>query len=230
MAFQDRYAAAVNSSNLKSADDKGAEGSRQPCQRCGTTERLKNHDCRECARRRSADYGQRNAEKISAQRAEYRAKNRERLKLEKAEWYRANAENHKAVSAASRLRNPEKYAALSRAWANRNRDKVRRSKEKWAEKNPEHQKIRVHNYRARKRAAGGALSPKLVAKLFALQHGKCPCCRRPLGKDFHLDHKMPLALGGRNTDDNMQLLRAKCNMEKNAKHPVDFMQSRGFLL
>jgi hypothetical protein len=27
MAFQDRYAAAVNSSNLKSADDKGAEGS-----------------------------------------------------------------------------------------------------------------------------------------------------------------------------------------------------------
>ena len=38
------------------------------------------------------------------------------------------------------------------------------------------------------------------------------------------------ALGGLNADSNMQLLRAECNLQKSAKHPVDFMQSRGFLL
>ncbi len=27
-----------------------------------------------------------------------------------------------------------------------------------------------------------------------------------------------------------KLLRSKCNHEKHAKHPVDFMQERGFLL
>jgi len=28
----------------------------------------------------------------------------------------------------------------------------------------------------------------------------------------------------------MQLLNAICNLQKHAKHPVDFMQERGFLL
>lgn len=41
---------------------------------------------------------------------------------------------------------------------------------------------------------------------------------------------IPLWMGGANTDENMQLLRAVCNMQKSAKHPIDFMQSRGFLL
>jgi 5-methylcytosine-specific restriction endonuclease McrA len=52
----------------------------------------------------------------------------------------------------------------------------------------------------------------------------------PLGDNYHIDHIMPLALGGSNTDDNIQLLRQRCNNQKCAKHPVDFMQSRGFLL
>ena len=54
--------------------------------------------------------------------------------------------------------------------------------------------------------------------------------KKPLGNDYHLDHINPLALGGSKTDEKIQLLRATCNLQKNAKHPVDFMQSRGFLL
>lgn len=61
-------------------------------------------------------------------------------------------------------------------------------------------------------------------------NGKCPCCKQPLGDEFHLDHVIPLALGGPNTDDNMQLLRKTCNLQKSAKHPVQYMQERGFLL
>lgn len=41
---------------------------------------------------------------------------------------------------------------------------------------------------------------------------------------------MPLALGGANEDWNIQLLRQRCNNQKKAKHPVDFMQSKGYLL
>lgn len=36
--------------------------------------------------------------------------------------------------------------------------------------------------------------------------------------------------GGTNTDDNIQLLNAKCNVSKGAKHPIEFMQKQGFLL
>jgi 5-methylcytosine-specific restriction endonuclease McrA len=79
-------------------------------------------------------------------------------------------------------------------------------------------------------ASGGKLSPDLAERLYELQGGKCACCGKPLGEKYHLDHIMPLALGGANTDDNMQLLTARCNIQKSAKHPIDFMQERGFLL
>lgn len=65
------------------------------------------------------------------------------------------------------------------------------------------------------------------------KNGKCKACSKAshsVGDNYHLDHIMPLALGGPNTDDNIQLLRQRCNNQKSKKHPVDFMQSRGNLL
>lgn len=93
-------------------------------------------------------------------------------------------------------------------------------------------KYRVYqeNRRAREAAAGGQFSLDIIPKLFAIQKGVCPCCRQPLGDNYHLDHIIPIALGGASTDDNAQLLRKSCNHQKHSRHPVDFMQSRGFLL
>ncbi len=90
--------------------------------------------------------------------------------------------------------------------------------------------ILSHNRRAKISLIGGKLSSGLSKKLFKLQKGKCACCKEPLGNNFHMDHIMPLALGGANEDWNIQLLRQTCNNQKRAKHPIDFMQKRGFLL
>lgn len=111
-----------------------------------------------------------------------------------------------------------------------NRAKVRASSAKSKAANPEARRIQDHTRRARKRGAGGKLSKGLAARLFAMQRGKCACCGKPLGKNYHLDHVMPLKLGGTNTDNNIQLLLSMCNQHKHAKHPVDFMQAKGFLL
>ena len=104
----------------------------------------------------------------------------------------------------------------------------------WQKENVIHmrpfKRINEHNRRAKKRDDGGKLSVGLTEKLFKLQGGKCACCRKSLGKDYHLDHIMPIALGGVNEDWNMQLLTQFCNLQKHAAHPVDFMQSRGLLL
>ncbi len=156
-----------------------------------------------------------NREKAKKTAAAYRLANREIVKENLRAYYLANSEKAKENRAAHYLANKEKAAAYRSAYQKANPEKV---------------KILNHKRRALKRQSGGALSIALTEKLFKLQKGKCPCCRLPLGKDFHLDHILPLALGGSNTDDNIQLLRAKCNMQKSAKHPVDFMQSRGFLL
>lgn len=72
----------------------------------------------------------------------------------------------------------------------------------------------------------GKLSKDIRKKLYDAQKGKCPCCGRDLGKSPHLDHIMPLALGGTNVDENMQLLRAACNMQKSKSHPDVFIERR----
>jgi 5-methylcytosine-specific restriction endonuclease McrA len=100
----------------------------------------------------------------------------------------------------------------------------------WAKKYPDKRNANQQNRRARKIGAGGKLSPGLAQRLLVLQKGRCACCGASLAFGYNLDHIVPLALGGANEDWNMQLLTKKCNNEKHAKHPVDFMQSRGYLL
>lgn len=171
--------------------------------------------CRACVRVVNAKYRADHPEEIKAYSAEYSAGHKEQIKTADAARYAANPEKSRAYSAKYRAENP---------------DKVKAAIVGWRADNPEAILIHNHNRRASKCANGGSLSKGLAERLFKLQRGKCACCKRPLGDDFHLDHIMPVALGGTNTDDNMQLLRKTCNLQKHAKHPVDFMQSRGLLL
>lgn len=76
----------------------------------------------------------------------------------------------------------------------------------------------------------GRLPRGTIPGLFAKQKGRCAVCRARLVKSYHVDHIMPLARGGAHETANIQLLCAHCNCTKNAKHPLDFMQERGFLL
>lgn len=158
------------------------------------------------------------------------AANPERVKAATAAWAKANPERGKAYKAAYRAASPEVGRAYSAAYRAANKEKLCAASAAYRAANPEAVLTQKRNRRARKFASGGKLSTGLSTKLFNLQKGKCPCCNQPLGDDYHLDHIMPLALGGDNDDDNMQLLRKTCNLQKSAKHPTDFMQQRGFLL
>lgn len=147
--------------------------------------------------------------------AKYRLENSEKRKKYQDEWRAKNQEHQKAYS--------QKYYS-------ENKDEVRAKQNEIRRKNPSYFVAYTANRKARKLSVGGKLTSGLSSRLFQLQKGKCACCKKPLGSDYHMDHIMPLALGGTNTDDNIQLLRAVCNRQKRAKHPVDFMRERGFLL
>ena len=175
-------------------------GKGKHCDKCGTTDRYKNGACKHCASIRGKKYELENAEKIKAR---------------KAAWHSNNKDVARSRGKAWKSKNKERKKAADLAW--------------WAS-NPDARKIYKQNRRVRKISAGGKLSRGLAQKLFKLQKGKCPCCQRDLGENFHMDHIKPLALGGSNTDDNIQLLRAECNLEKSKKEPIEFMQSKGFLL
>jgi hypothetical protein len=171
-----------------------------------------------------------NPDKVKESAAKWYAKNSQKSLAYTKLWYESNKEKALATRAAWRAANKERAMVATKAWQAKNRDKVRAAVKKWQQLNPDAVKSISQNRRARKMQTAGKLSPNLSKKLFALQKGKCACCKKPLGDDYHMDHIMPLALGGTNTDDNIQLLRAKCNNQKYKKHPIDFMQERGYLL
>lgn len=161
---------------------------------------------------------------------EWRAANPDRERETRHAYYARHPEMVKAKNAKTYAKDPEKARARGRAYYALNKQKALASTVAWMKAHPEEMAVYRHTRRARQHASGGKIAKGLAASLFNLQRGKCACCGLPLGKDYHLDHVVPLALGGSNTDDNIQLLRKRCNHQKGAKDPIDFMQLRGKLL
>jgi hypothetical protein len=183
----------------------------KPCEKCGKTDRKPGGDCRPCA-------------------AKYAALHREQKKAANAAWYLANSEKVKASGAAYRAANPGRVRAISAAYRIAKPEQVKASFTAWQSANPENRKARDHKRRAMKKAAGGSFTATDIKSMFKQQKGKCIVCKTDITNSYHIDHIMPLALGGHNGIQNIQLLCQRCNQGKHAKHPIDWMQENGFLL
>lgn len=200
----------------------------KPCKKCGSLDKRPDGRCRPCACAYFQEYYAKNANKLKAYQADLYAINPETKRSQSKAYYANNTESVKVKKVAYHAKNAEVINARAKAWALLHPDRVKQRIVEWRQNNPDAVKVIYHNRREKEKT--GKLSRGIAAKLFASQKGKCPCCGLALGDDYHLDHIVPLFLGGLNVDSNMQLLRSKCNLQKNKKHPVDFMQSRGFLL
>jgi hypothetical protein len=191
-------------------------------------------------------------DKVKRQAPEYKAKNNERQRVRRTDnpqkFREYDKERRRNLTQEQKLRKAEYH----RLWEKNNPEKVANYRPKgvvrvnskvYYEKHKEQIKAKVSLYRKtnptkvralaqsrRRKESLGKLSPNIIETLLKKQKGLCVCCRAKLVNEFHLDHIVPLALGGTNTDDNVQLLTPKCNLQKNAKHPIDYMQERGYLL
>ena len=216
------------------------------CNKCQIeTERSKRGECKPCKNATNAAWRLANPEKVKATSAAWTKANPDKLKtnlaawnianpgkqkLQNAAWREANPDKEKANQVAWRKNNPSKRKIDNAKWRKANSARERANKIEWLKANPEAKRIYTQNRAAKKRENGGTLSMNLAAKLFELQQGMCPCCNQPLGDNYHMDHILPISLGGPNIDSNIQLLKQQCNLQKSAQHPIDFMQSKGFLL
>lgn len=204
--------------------------------------REKNRDkCREATRKSHEKNPERkrayNAEWKSTNEAyiqkqkEYRVANKDKLNAATVAWQKANQEHVKAYQKQWSTDNHDHVIEKSKIWRKTNSDRSRAQAAKWAKENPDLRRISAGARRARARTQVGYVSKDIAKKLMLLQRGKCAICNTDLEKSGnHLDHVMPLVLGGLHDDSNFQLLCPSCNLSKNAKHPVDFMQEKGFLL
>ena len=90
---------------------------------------------------------------------------------------------------------------------------------------------KVRQWAANRRTRGATKVPaNVVQRLVEAQRGNCPVCQKKFGISYHLDHIQPIARGGTNDAGNLQILCRACNLSKAAKDPIQFMQSRGYLL
>jgi 5-methylcytosine-specific restriction endonuclease McrA len=104
------------------------------------------------------------------------------------------------------------------------------AKRAWKKANPE--AVRSHDRTRRSRLVGaeGSHTAADIEAIHARQKYKCAECGVSTKKKKHVDHVMPLALGGSNWPSNLQILCPFCNDSKGAKHPHEFAQRKGRLL
>lgn len=140
---------------------------------------------------------------------------------------RANALERTALTKEWRRQNPNKVKAQN---AKRDPAMLRAIAKYWYRTHPEKALAVAAASRAKRRGAAGKFTKADIAELMKSQNGKCAYCAKSVRKSRHIDHIMPLALGGTNYRANLQLLCPSCNQRKSAAHPIEFARSLGLLL
>ncbi|MDD4390237.1 MAG: HNH endonuclease signature motif containing protein [Eubacteriales bacterium] len=204
------------------------------CEKCGSTDFMNDGRCRPCRQAYMIKFRAENAGKIKEQKNKWNTLNAEKIKVQNSErckkWRELNPEKTKLHADEWAKENPEKVKAIKKRWLEANREKHYATCSRWAKNNRPARRVQWQNYKARKLANGGTFTKQDVAQLMKQQKGKCVVCKCDILELYHIDHIMPLSLGGSNGPANIQLLCPTCNLMKWNKHPIDFMQSRGFLL
>lgn len=146
-------------------------------------------------------------------------------------WRQANPKQGVARATRHRLKYPERHLSAVKRWQARNPEKTLEINIAWKRSNPDQVLAQGRARRARLKGAVGKHTAADVKVITRAQRGKCAWCREPLSiGQRHVDHIMPLALGGSNDRQNIQVLCRDCNLSKGAKHPIEFAQQQGRLL
>jgi 5-methylcytosine-specific restriction endonuclease McrA len=175
-------------------------------------------------------YRKKNKEKRKAYDKAYREENKERMKARDKAYREENKEKTKASSKAYREKNKEKIKARKKAYREEKKEEIKAYQKAYRKKNKEKIKVgkkayseankdRYSAYSAKRKALKIlALLPttdnELVKKLYK-QRAEMSEKR---GEEYHVDHIIPLSIGGAHHQDNMRVITAKENLEKNDKY------------
>lgn len=179
------------------------------CRTCGLTKLVSEYyigsngkpqpDCKLCRIEYSRKYQLEHADKVRENHRLWREKNAEHYRQYHRDWRRDKP--HLASNASKKYSSTEKGHVASRtAKANRN---------------------------ARIRGDGNRIDVIDLNSLTLAQTDKrgrlrCWWCGKPIKGTPHVDHKLPLAVGGKHLIGNLCLACPRCNLTKQTKSPAEF--------
>jgi 5-methylcytosine-specific restriction endonuclease McrA len=180
----------------------GRNGLNPQCKQCKAAY-ASSEEARERNRLRTLENPQKNRDRAHKWALEHPEENR----LRANRWYKANREKALARDRQRKIDHPEETRARAR---------------RTALLHPETVAASSRNRKARARNAEGSHTGADVIEQYNRQKGKCYYCGKQVGKDYQVDHVIPLVLGGSNYPSNLVIACPQCNRAKSAKHPTEF--------
>jgi 5-methylcytosine-specific restriction endonuclease McrA len=150
---------------------------------------------------------------------------------EKRDYYANNADLVKKSVADWIEKNKNKHAKYVQTWLTKNLEQKKKSDSLWKVARKDLVNASTQKRRAAQKNQLGFVSQNIVQRLMAGQRSLCINCKVELHQSgYHIDHIMPLSLGGIHSDWNLQLLCPTCNIKKSNKDPIAWAHENGRLL
>lgn len=219
---------------MRTATDKYKDRPERNCVKCGVL--FSGFRCKLCASARKKEYIEKNRLLINEANRQWRKENREKQTAATIRWQKANPEKTKAIRKKSNTKRKDKRNADVMRWKAENKDRVKQQWVEWRVKNseklkndrkkraaefPEKDRARKHSRRVIQQSLCSRIDPEYVKSLVINQNNKCVYCSTDLIK-YQIDHILPIAKGGDNRNDNLQLLCPSCNRRKGAKTDAEY--------
>ena len=167
------------------------------------------------ARAYSKAYREANPEKVRASMKRWREANKDKEREYRKAYYEANKEKIKDYAKAYRKTNPEKISRQGRDQWQKHRDKNLARLKIYRES---HREDRCALESKRKAVKKEAMLPSTDLKVIKKLYEKRAKMSEKYNELYHVDHIIPLSVGGAHHQDNMRVITAKENMEKKNKY------------
>lgn len=182
-------------------------------------------------------YRRDHAEAIAASKRRWMIRRGDHYRLQKRQHYVDNREaylerNHRryAVNRDQILAHQKEYAGAHRAerrvtarrYRETHREHIRAQQTRWRINNRATDQATKRRYKARQRGAVGSHTGADIAEIYRSQRGLCWWCGKPVGEDYHVDHRIPLARGGTNYPNNLCISCPRCNQSKKDRLPHEW--------
>lgn len=144
---------------------------------------------------------------------DYYLEHRDRLLVYGSAYGREHRDEIRLRMRTYREANRHKTRQWSQRYYDKNRESVRARARKWYREHRE--RVRKHIQTRRARLAGVFVAPVPFEAIWIRDRGICQLCKKPASREtVHLDHIVPIALGGTHQPSNVQLAHKKCNLRK----------------